>query len=110
MGNCYFRLNRVDLAKSSWEEACQLNPNYPEPLSNLGVVDYLYGNADAAKEKWQRAIKLNPTLKPTTDILQAIERGLAPQLAICESHDDAVPRTAASPADAAAAPAAESAA
>jgi tetratricopeptide (TPR) repeat protein len=108
MGNCYAQLDRWDLAKANWEEACQLNPNYPEPLSNLGVFDYIRGNKDAAKEKWQRAIQLDSTLKPTVDFLQAIERGEEPKLAICESHDEAAPRAAADQTDTAKMPTTQS--
>ncbi|MGA2848486.1 MAG: tetratricopeptide repeat protein [Terracidiphilus sp.] len=110
IGNCYAQLDRWELAKANWEEACQLNPNYPEPLSNLGVFDYLRGNKDAAKEKWQRAIQLNSTLKPTVDMFEAIEHGKEPKLAICESHDEAAPRPAADQTDTATMPTAPSAA
>jgi Flp pilus assembly protein TadD len=55
MGNIHRQRGRLDLARASWEALLAREPNDPETLSNLGILEWQEGDTDKALEYWLKA-------------------------------------------------------
>ncbi len=60
IGLAYHHLYAIDRAKSSYESALRLRPDYPEALNNLGAVFYAERDYRKASRFYRKAIKLTP--------------------------------------------------
>jgi tetratricopeptide (TPR) repeat protein len=60
MGVTFQQLGRNDSAYVCFDRAIALNPNYPEALSNRGVIKVWRGDLTGAVTDFSRAIALNP--------------------------------------------------
>lgn len=60
LGNCYYKLEQMEHAKSNWIKACQLDFNNAKAHVNLGNLYYKSNEIDSAIECWQAALLSNP--------------------------------------------------
>jgi tetratricopeptide (TPR) repeat protein len=62
LGNGFFAVGDDDNAKSAYQRAIQLNPNYADVWNNLGALEAGSGNTQAALNDYQRAAALGDPL------------------------------------------------
>lgn len=61
LGNVYAKVGRVDDAVEQFSRAAALEPENPEPVFSLGVLDEHFGKIDEAMAKYRRAVELDPS-------------------------------------------------
>ena len=78
-GNCYAKLNELDLAEGALQRSLRLMPNSPQALFYLANVNYKRSNLDAARKQMADAMR---SIDPGADMLWLalrIERKLGDQ-------------------------------
>ena len=59
-GNEQFASGDLDGAEQAYKQALELNPDYVDAMTNLGVVYYQKGRLDEAVAWYEKALKVNP--------------------------------------------------
>lgn len=62
IGNCFFRLNRGDLAVDKWYEVTRGGIDLAEAHYNLGVLFWLNGQKEDAAKRWETALMASSSL------------------------------------------------
>lgn len=60
LGNCYFRLDRRDLAASLFQRAIEIDPAQPEAHHNLGYIKLRAGDVEGAIRMLEASVELDP--------------------------------------------------
>jgi tetratricopeptide (TPR) repeat protein len=63
-GNALLGEGKLDEAAKCYRHAIELNPNYAEAYTNLGVISQSKGNLNEAAALYRQAVSLNPDLLP----------------------------------------------
>ncbi len=83
LGEAYRGLGQLDVARTCYERALQLNPNLAEAHNNLGTILQALGDIDGAIAAYRRAIDARPRYVDAHNNLgTALERQGQPQAAI----------------------------
>ena len=75
-GNALYRLDRKDEALAAYHRALSHNPQSPEALSNLGVLQYTARRYDEAAALFKRAITVAPSFPDAHQHLGAARKAL----------------------------------
>jgi tetratricopeptide (TPR) repeat protein len=59
LGIAYLQINLFDQASKEFQRAAKLDKQYPEPLNNLGVIEYIKKKYGKAIHDYEKALKLN---------------------------------------------------
>jgi len=58
LGITYLQLNLLDHASKEFQRSSKLDKKYPEPLNNLGVIEYIKKKYGKAIHEYEKALKL----------------------------------------------------
>ncbi len=60
IGNIYFNMKDYDKARSNYEQALKIEPDFFYAEYNIGLIEENLGNNDAAMERYKKSLVLNP--------------------------------------------------
>jgi tetratricopeptide (TPR) repeat protein len=76
-GNILLEFGKREEAKTEFEEALAIDPNFAFPHNGLGTVFHLRGDPDKAKEEFETSIKLDPKFAfPHTGLAEILFRDM----------------------------------
>lgn len=87
LADTYMKLGHLDAARTEFQVALRIYPDYPSALNNYGAVEFQLGNDRDAREALQKALSL--TDKTSSDYM-FIEVNLAKILIRLGQNDDAL--------------------
>ena len=70
LGLFHYRSNRLDLAKTNFEKAVELFPNYSNARYFLGLILESYGQRNKAVEQFEKIFELNPGNEQVKEMLK----------------------------------------
>jgi len=76
LGMIYWRKEELEKAKTQFEEAIAINPDYSNARYMLGLVFDKLGEKEKAKKEFEIVLKLNPDNQEVKKILENLEKGL----------------------------------
>ena len=80
LGLVDYNLKDYKCAKQKYCKAIELNPNFPDPLNNIGMVDRLLGNYQDAISAFKRSIIIKPDLLLLDEPFSKIDQNLKDEL------------------------------
>jgi tetratricopeptide (TPR) repeat protein len=72
LGNVFYSQNKLDEAIENYRKAIELDPQFVEPIFNLGKIYHEQGNDQLALEYLDRSISLNPKNQSAIELQQRI--------------------------------------
>lgn len=60
LGSAYMRARLYDQAEEECRKALNLYPDYPDALSELGLIQYIWENYEESRNLFEKTVRLNP--------------------------------------------------
>jgi tetratricopeptide (TPR) repeat protein len=69
LGNQYMALGQLDLARTEFQAALRIYPDYPDALASYGLLESREGNNEAAGQMIERALNMSRRDNPNYDFM-----------------------------------------
>lgn len=79
LGNLYYQVGELGLAREAYEEILERNPNDIGALENLGVTLELMGDYKGAAQSWTKSLSLSGNITTVIRLVDVIEEHIPDQ-------------------------------